>query len=160
MDDIIASERPLDKSRIKNWSQRDDYAKFIRMFLNGGKVNGKNLLSSETVKQMTTNQIGELIVPFQPTFNPSIVAPNEWFPGIEKKWGYSFMINSEDIPNRRSKGSCAWSGIMNTFFWFDQEKDIGGTIMMQIAPCYHENAKQVLKRFEEFVYSEADFLKS
>ena len=49
---------------------------------------------------------------------------------------------------------------MNTFFWFDQEKDIGGTIMMQIAPCYHENAKQVLKRFEEFVYSEADFLKS
>ena len=55
------------------------------------------------------------------------------------------MINSEDIPNRRSKGSCAWSGIMNTFFWFDQEKDIGGTIMMQIAPCYHENAKQVLK---------------
>ena len=138
----------------------NDYAKFIRMFLNGGKVNGKNLLSSETVEQMTTNQIGELIVPFQPTFNPSIVAPNEWFPGVEKKWGYSFMINSDDIPNRRSKGSCAWSGIMNTFFWFDQEKDIGGTIMMQIAPCYHENAKQVLKRFEEFVYSEADFLKS
>ncbi len=30
MDDIIASERPLDTSRIKNWSQRDDYAKFIR----------------------------------------------------------------------------------------------------------------------------------
>ena len=49
---------------------------------------------------------------------------------------------------------------MNTFFWFDQEKDIGGTIMMQIAPCYHENPKQVLKRFEEFVYSETDLLKS
>ena len=30
MDDIIASERPMDTSRIKNWSQRDDYAKFIR----------------------------------------------------------------------------------------------------------------------------------
>jgi hypothetical protein len=30
MDDIIASERPIDKSFIKNWSQRDDYAKFIR----------------------------------------------------------------------------------------------------------------------------------
>jgi hypothetical protein len=32
--------------------------------------------------------------------------------------------------------------------------------MMQIAPCYHENPKQVLKRFEEFVYSETDLLKS
>jgi len=29
-DDIGASERPLDTSRIKNWSQRDNYAKFIR----------------------------------------------------------------------------------------------------------------------------------
>ncbi|MDA9594867.1 beta-lactamase family protein [SAR86 cluster bacterium] len=130
----------------------DDYAKFLRMFLNGGKANGENVLSIETVKQMTTNQIGELNVPFQPTFNSSIIAPNEWFPGIEKKWGYSFMINSEDVPNRRTKGSCAWSGIMNTFFWFDQQKDIGGTIMMQIAPCYHEKPKQVLKRFEEAIY--------
>ena len=130
----------------------EDYAKFLRIFLNSGNVNGDNILSSETVKQMTTNQIGELNVPFQPTFSPSIIAPNEWFPGIEKKWGYSFMINCEDIPNRRTKGSCAWSGIMNTFFWFDKEKDIGGTIMMQIAPCYHEKPKQVLKRFEEAIY--------
>ena len=30
MNDIIASERPLDTSRIKNWQQRDNYAKFIR----------------------------------------------------------------------------------------------------------------------------------
>ena len=30
MDDIIASEKPIDKSIIKNWAQRDDYAKFIR----------------------------------------------------------------------------------------------------------------------------------
>ena len=30
MDDIIASEQPIDKSFIKNWAQRDDYAKFIR----------------------------------------------------------------------------------------------------------------------------------
>ena len=62
------------------------------------------------------------------------------------------MINSEDVPNRRTKGSCSWSGIMNTFFWFDQQKDIGGTIMMQIAPCYHEKPKKVLKRFEEAIY--------
>jgi hypothetical protein len=30
MDDIIASERVIDKSNIKNWGQRDDYAKFIK----------------------------------------------------------------------------------------------------------------------------------
>ena len=36
MEDIVASERPIDKSNIKNWAQRDDYAKFIR------KMRGKN----------------------------------------------------------------------------------------------------------------------
>ena len=36
MDDIIASERPMDTSRIKNWAQRDNYAQFIR------KMRGKD----------------------------------------------------------------------------------------------------------------------
>ena len=130
----------------------EDYAKFLRMFLNRGQVNGKEFLSEKVITEMTSNQIGDLSVPFQPSFNPAIIAPNEWFPGIEKKWGYGFMINTEEVPNQRSKGSCAWSGIMNTFFWFDFEKDIGGTIMMQIAPCYHAKPKMVLQRFEEAVY--------
>ena len=130
----------------------EDYAKFLRMFLNKGKVNGKEFLSEKIITEMTSNQIGDLSVPFQPSFNPAIIAPNEWFPGIEKKWGYGFMINTEEVPNQRSKGSCAWSGIMNTFFWFDYEKNIGGTIMMQIAPCYHAKPKMVLQRFEEAVY--------
>jgi hypothetical protein len=36
MEDIVASEQPIDKSFIKNWAQRDDYAKFIR------KMRGKD----------------------------------------------------------------------------------------------------------------------
>ena len=142
------------------FSTPNDYAKFLRMFLSQGKIEGSEFLPNNVISKMTQNQIGDLIVPFQPSYNPIIISPNEWFPEVEKKWGYSFMINMDDIPGRRTKGSCAWSGIMNTFFWFDQEKDIGGTIMMQIAPCYHEKPKKVLKRFEEFVYSETDLLKS
>ena len=47
MDDIIASERPLDTSRIKNWSQRDDYAKFIR------KMRGENFENPQIRKIVT-----------------------------------------------------------------------------------------------------------
>ena len=129
-----------------------DYVKFLRLFLNQGQVNGEEFLPKKVIDEMTINQIDNLSVPFQPTFNPGIISANEWFPGIEKKWGYGFMINTEDVPNARTKGSCAWSGIMNTFFWFDAEKDIGGTIMMQIAPCYHEKPKKVLQKFEEAIY--------
>ena len=34
----------------------------------------------------------------------------------------------------------------------NKDAHIGGTIMMQIAPCYHAKAKMVLQRFEEAVY--------
>ena len=135
------------------FSTPKDYLKFIRLFLNGGKVDGIQFLPEEIIMKMTSNQIGDLDVPFQPTFNSTLCAPNEWFPGVKKKWGYGFMINTADIPGRRSNSSCAWSGILNTFFWFDLKKGIGGTIMMQMYPCYHEDTKKIFKKFEEHIYS-------
>ena len=52
-DDIIASERPLDTSRIKNWSQRDDYAKFIR------KMRGEDF-ENPTIRKIVTESGGNI----------------------------------------------------------------------------------------------------
>ena len=53
MDDIIASERPLDTSRIKNWSQRDDYAKFIR------KMRGEDF-ENPTIRKIVKDSGGNI----------------------------------------------------------------------------------------------------
>ena len=53
MDDIIASERPIDKSNIKNWSQRDNYAKFIR------KMRGEQF-ENPTIKKIVTESGGNI----------------------------------------------------------------------------------------------------
>ena len=53
MDDIIASERPLDTSRIKNWSQRDDYAKFIR------KMRGEQF-ENPTIRKIVKDSGGDV----------------------------------------------------------------------------------------------------
>ena len=55
MDDIGASERPLNKSvdNIKNWSQRDDYAKFIR------KMRGKDF-ENPTIKKIVKDSGGDV----------------------------------------------------------------------------------------------------
>ena len=53
MDDIIASERPIDKSFIKNWSQRDDYAKFIR------KMRGKDFTNPD-IRNIVTKSGGDI----------------------------------------------------------------------------------------------------
>ena len=43
------------------FSTASDVAKFCQMMLNGGKVNGKQLLSEDAVKQLTTKQTGDLV---------------------------------------------------------------------------------------------------
>ena len=79
---------------------------------------------------------------------------NEWFPEIKKKWGYGFLINEEDIPDRRKKGSLSWSGIFNTYFWIDPQSKIAGTVMMQLSPHYDEKCKGLLEVMEKAVYEE------
>jgi len=53
MDDIIASERPMDTSRIKNWAQRDDYAQFIR------KMRGKDF-ENPIIKKIVKDSGGDI----------------------------------------------------------------------------------------------------
>jgi len=53
MDDITASERPLDTSRIKNWAQRDDYAKFIR------KMRGKDF-ENKDIRKLVKDSGGDI----------------------------------------------------------------------------------------------------
>ena len=53
MDDIIASERPMDTSRIKNWSQRDDYAKFIK------KMRGEQF-ENPTIRKIVKDSGGDI----------------------------------------------------------------------------------------------------
>jgi hypothetical protein len=53
MDDIIASEKPLDTSNIKNWSQRDDYAKFIR------KMRGKDF-ENKDIRKIVKDSGGDI----------------------------------------------------------------------------------------------------
>jgi len=53
MDDIIASERPMDTSKIKNWSQRDDYAQFIR------KMRGEKF-ENPTIRKIVKDSGGDI----------------------------------------------------------------------------------------------------
>ncbi len=138
----------------------EDYCKFMRIFLNDGQVDGQEFLAKELLEKMMTNQAGDLNYDFQPTFNPILVKENEWFPEIKKKWSYGFLVNLEDIPERRKAGSLAWSGIFNTYFWIDPESKIAGTVMMQLSPHYDEKCKGILEALEKAVYLELDSLKS
>jgi CubicO group peptidase (beta-lactamase class C family) len=90
-----------------------DYAIFLQMLLNGGEYNGVRLLAHNTIRMMTTNQIGDLFV----TLN-----------GIksENKFGFGFSITSENGSRLgpSQAGTYAWGGVFSTSYWVDPKEDM------------------------------------
>ena len=135
-------------------SNVDDYLKFMRLLLNRGMGPNGRLLGESYADMMLSNQIGELSVTSQPSTNALLVDDNEWFPGNPKRWSYGLLINEEDTGTRRSANSCAWSGLYCTYFFIDPAQGVGGTVMMQMLPCYNEASKAVFASFEEALYQQ------
>ena len=90
------------------------------MLLNGGQWNGTRILK-QTVREMTSNQIGDL----------EFMSPTDRF-------GYGFGIVAGAGKNQpAAAGSYAWGGFYNTGFWVDPEKKLVGVFMTQLFPSDH-----------------------
>ena len=116
------------------YSTAADYLAFVRMMLNEGKANGNQILKPETVAEMSRKHMGNIKVKMLKTAAPSATNDAEFFRGCQKGWGLSFMINEERAPTGRSAGSLSWAGLANTYFWIDQQKEVGGVYLSQILP--------------------------
>ncbi|HXY98480.1 MAG TPA: serine hydrolase domain-containing protein [Stellaceae bacterium] len=130
-----------------------DYLAFERMILNGGGANGRQVLKPETVRAMSENQMGAINVRLLKTAIPPYSNDAEFFPGMVKKWGLGFMINTERVPGGRSAGSLTWAGLGNTYFWIDPAKRIAGVIMTQLVPFADAKVLDLYGKFESAVYA-------
>ena len=130
----------------------EDYAKFVRMILNKGAYEGGQILAPETVAMMSANQMGDTRVEKLTTAMPTLSNDAEFFPGVEKAWGLSFMINLTQAPTRRSPGSLSWAGLGNSYFWIDPVKDIAGIYTTQILPFCDEKSLPLFLDFETATY--------
>jgi len=109
-----------------------DYAVFLQMFLNGGIYNGKRILSRNTVRMMTMNQIGDLSVG-------------------ANKFGLGFGLITEkgsgELPNNAN--TFEWGGYFSTTYWADPKEKIVALIMTQIVPNSHGDLSD---KFKVLVY--------
>ena len=135
------------------FSTAPDYLAFTRTLLAGGTLDGVQVLKPETVELMASNAIGELEVPMMRSNNPSLALEVETFPGQVKKWGLTFLINTEDVAGFRAAGSLTWGGIHNTFFWIDLKKHITAVAMMQILPIGDPHVIRTMVAFEHALYA-------
>ena len=98
-----------------------DYAILLQMLLNGGEYNGVRLLSRNTIRMMTMNQIGDLTV-------------NVGEGAGSNKWGLTFSIETEQgsrlVPSQA--GSYGWGGVFGTTYWVDPKEDMLVILYTQI----------------------------
>jgi methyl acetate hydrolase len=133
-----------------------DYIKFTRMILNKGRGDGNQVLKPETVALMGQNHIGELNVPKLTSAVAFATNDVDLYPGMDKKWGLSFLINTAKTPEGRSPGSLAWAGLANTYYWIDPSRDISGVILMQVLPFCDKKCLEAFAAFESGVYAGLD----
>ncbi|MDJ0947258.1 MAG: serine hydrolase domain-containing protein, partial [Kiloniellales bacterium] len=131
-----------------------DYARFLRMILNKGEGDHGRVLKPETVETMSVNQMGDNRVRGLKTAMPALSNDAEFFPGMAKTWGLSFMINTEPAPTGRSAGSLAWAGLANSYYWIDPAKGIAGAYATQILPFVDEKSLPLYFDFETAVYDD------
>jgi methyl acetate hydrolase len=134
-------------------STAQDYARFTRMILRGGELDGVRILSEASVAEMAHNQVAPLRAGYMGTAMPDLAQPFDTFPDQHTGWGLGFLINPEAGPNGRAPGSLAWAGIFNSYYWIDPANGISGVMMSQLSPFGDAGALAFLGALERAAYS-------
>ena len=135
------------------YSTASDYLTFLRMLLGQGTLGGVRVLQPDTVAMMGQNHMGAVNVAPMKSMKPGASADVELFPGMIKKWGLSFLINTADIKGGRKAGSLCWAGLGNTHFWLDPGQQIAGVFLTQILPFGDPRLLGALFAFENAIYT-------
>ena len=141
------------------YSTAHDYIRFVRMILNKGTLDGNRVLKPETVATMAQNHIGELNMTKMHAAIPQVTNDVDLYPEQDKKWGLSFMINTQRTAEGRSAGSLAWAGLANTYYWIDPTRNVGGVILTQLFPFADKKVLELFGGFERAIYDKLDGMK-
>jgi CubicO group peptidase (beta-lactamase class C family) len=109
-----------------------DYATFLQMLLNNGKYNGNQLLSRNSVRIMTTNQIGE--IPFA---------------GDKFGLGFSIVTDKSSGKTMAQEGTFAWGGAFATSYWVDPQEKMVYLFYRQLMGSTHGD---VVEKFRALTY--------
>lgn len=125
-------------------STASDYARFCQMLLNGGHLDGVQLLSRTTIELMTADHLGKAIEAAPMPSQLLLGTPGYTF-------GLGFAIRQQagiaGVPG--SVGEYTWGGFAGTYFWIDPREELIGIFMSQ-APG--PMRVQYRKLFKQLVY--------
>jgi CubicO group peptidase (beta-lactamase class C family) len=101
-------------------STAGDYARFLQMLLNRGRLEGVRFLSRKTVELMTADHLG-----------PITGAPDLLLPGYGFGLGFAVRLQPGIAHVPGSVGQYFWGGLAGTTFWVDPAEELFAILLIQ-----------------------------
>jgi len=118
-----------------------DYARFLQMLLNRGRLDGERFLSRKTIELMTADHLGAITG-----------APDLLLPGYGFGLGFAVRLQPGIAHVPGSVGQYFWGGLAGTTFWVDPAEQLFAILMIQ-APGQRDYFRTL---FRDLVYAAFD----
>ena len=127
------------------YSTGPDYARFCRMLLNGGTLDGRRYLSAEAMKLLMTPQTGDLPTGFFQT-------EDRGNHGTNYGWGIATSILKtphDGVASMLSPGTYGHGGAWGTQAWIDPVKGVAYILMIQRSGLPNSDGSDVRLAFQQ-----------
>jgi CubicO group peptidase (beta-lactamase class C family) len=119
-----------------------DYLRFAQMLLNGGELEGRRVLTRESVALLMRNHLSASLTP--------IVSPMVGHSGYGYGLAGAVLIDTARAGVPGSLGIYRWWGYAGTFFWIDPQAKLVGMVWTQFLPGRTYALEQ---EFQRLVYA-------
>jgi CubicO group peptidase (beta-lactamase class C family) len=137
----VSAQPANDSGGAGGVSTAGDYLRFSQMLLDGGALDGAQVLSPTTVRLMASDHLGDGI--------ETPVEPGELLMGVPGyTFGLGFMVREQagiaGVPG--SEGEFMWAGYGGTFFWIDPAEDLVAVLMTQMPGATRAYYRRLVKQ--------------
>jgi CubicO group peptidase (beta-lactamase class C family) len=113
-----------------------DLGKLYQMLLNDGQLNGKRYLKASTLKQMATNQLGDL---------PKV----SFAPGMHMGLGFHVVHQPQEVTESLSTGTFGHGGAYGTQAWIDPVKKRAYVLLIQRTDLKNSDQSDIRREFQK-----------
>lgn len=137
-----------------SYSTAADYARFMRMLLRGGELDGARVLAEETVDLMFAPSLGGITLPEVIHSADKNLANDIPAAPVPQDWGLGLHLVQADLPGMRHAGTGDWAGLPNCYYWIDRAGGVCGAILTQVFPFFDLRIVETALGFEAAVYAQ------
>ena len=130
-----------------------DYLRFCRMLLNGGSLDGVQILSPKTIALMTLNHLpgGKDL----PALSRSLFS-EVTYNGVGFGLGFAVTLDTTRTMLAGSIGDYFWGGAASTYFWIDPKEDLITIFMTQLMPSTTYTIRRELRTLVYSAFAESN----